>query len=274
MNRKHLQRSILGLAASVAAVRLSRRTWSTSPGDLISRRTLIKLGGLGLAALTTGIWRRVVPVSASTTETLPSTVSCILSPEQTEGPYYIPREKVRKNITEHKPGTPLHLRFTVVAASTCKPIKNAAVDIWHCDAGGIYAGFISASTGGPGGGGGPTDKRTFLRGIQRTNAQGHAEFRTIYPGWYRGRTVHIHVKVHVDGDTVGHVVHTGQLYFSDSLTAKVYQHAPYKARASARDTFNNTDGIYANGGRQSTLSMKRDGHGGYIGSITLGVHRS
>jgi protocatechuate 3,4-dioxygenase beta subunit len=109
----------------------------------------------------------------------------VLAPEQTEGPYYIADEAVRRNITEGRPGTPLMLRAFVVNASSCKPIRGAAVDIWHADAGGVYSGF------GQGAG-----NRTFMRGIQRTNAKGLALFRTVYPGWYQGRTVHIHVKVH------------------------------------------------------------------------------
>ena len=88
-------------------------------------------------------------------------------------------------------------------ASTCRPIAGAAVDVWHCDAGGVYSGFGHGS-----------GNRTFMRGIQRTNAKGIATFRTVYPGWYMGRTVHIHVKVHLGG----RVVHTGQLYFPDALT--------------------------------------------------------
>lgn len=273
MKRTIRQRSTFALLAILAVFRLSRRTGHVSPA-LISRRAFFKLGGLGLTALVTSAWRNRLSAHASHGSVLSLAVACVLTPEQTEGPYDIPKEKVRRNITEHRPGTPLKLRFTVVDSSTCKPIKGAAVDIWHCDAGGIYSGFISASTGGaPGGGGGPTDKRTFLRGIQLTNSRGYAEFQTIYPGWYRGRTVHIHVKVHLGG-AGGHVVHTGQLYFSDSLTARVFQAGPYRARAAARDTFNSTDSIFQNGGRQSMLSMKRDGHGGYIGTITLGVRRS
>jgi protocatechuate 3,4-dioxygenase beta subunit len=104
----------------------------------------------------------------------------------TEGPFYIAREKVRRNITDGHPGTPLVLRLTVVDASTCKPIKGAAVDIWHADAAGNYSVFGAGS-----------GNRTFMRGIQRTDANGVATFRTVYPGWYQGRTVHIHVKVHV-----------------------------------------------------------------------------
>jgi protocatechuate 3,4-dioxygenase beta subunit len=275
MKRIIVPRSILTLAALVAVLRLSRRTGPFNLHAFISRRKLMQLGGLGLTALLTGARRSRSSIIASNDAVPPNLVSCVLTPEQTEGPYYIAREKVRRDITEHRSGTPLKLRLTVVDAATCKPIKGAAVDIWHCDAGGIYSGFIAASTGGaPSGGSGPTDKRTFLRGIQFTDARGYAEFLTIYPGWYRGRTVHIHVKVHLNHDTVGHVVHTGQLYFQDSLTGKVYQAQPYKARAAARDTFNNTDGIFQDGGRQSLLRMKRDRHGSYSGTIILGVRRS
>ena len=194
-------------------------------------------------------------------------VSCVLTPELTEGPYYIAGEKVRRDITEGRPGTPLTLKATVINASTCKPIRNAAVDIWHCDAGGVYSGFGSASTGGGGGGGGgPTDKLTFLRGIQRTNAAGVAAFQTIYPGWYRGRAVHIHVKVHVGGN----VVHTGQFFFPDTLTDTVYKKAPYNARGP-RDQRNPNASIFVNGGSKGMLTVKKSGSG-YVATIAMGVH--
>lgn len=264
--------SLIGLLSIPALLHLSRRVGPLHPRKRMSRRIILRLGGMAIAALLTGTWRDRSTVDAAPSGTM-AAAGCILTPEQTEGPYYIPREKVRRNITEHKPGRPLTLRLSVVDAATCKPIKGAAVDIWHCDAGGIYSGFEAASAGGPPGGvGGPTDKHTFLRGIQFTDAGGQAEFETIYPGWYRGRTVHIHVKVHLNHAVVGNVVHTGQLYFSDALTAKVYGAEPYRARAAARDTFNNTDGIFQSGGRQSMLTMKRHGRG-YIGTITLGVRR-
>src|SRR5207302_10585116 len=168
-------------------------------------------------------------------------VSCILTPEQTEGPYYIAGEKLRRNITDGRPGLPLQLQAYVVDATTCRPIRNAAVDIWHADAGGVYSGFGAGAS-----------SRTFMRGIQRTNAKGLAVFRTVYPGWYQGRTVHIHVKVHIGGN----VVHTGQLYFRDSLTDAVYRRAPYNARPS-RDTRNAADAIYRDGGSKSLLSVKK-----------------
>ena len=185
-------------------------------------------------------------------------VSCILTPEQTEGPYYIAGEKLRRNITDGRPGLPLQLQAYVVDATTCRPIRNAAVDIWHADAGGVYSGFGAGAS-----------SRTFMRGIQRTNAKGLAVFRTVYPGWYQGRTVHIHVKVHIGGN----VVHTGQLYFRDSLTDAVYRRAPYNARPS-RDTRNATDAIYRDGGSKSLLSVKKSSAGIYLATITMGVRRS
>jgi protocatechuate 3,4-dioxygenase beta subunit len=183
--------------------------------------------------------------------------SCILTPEQTEGPYYIAGEKLRRNITDGHPGATMLLRASVVDATTCRPIKNAAVDVWHADAAGVYSGFGSGAA-----------SRTFMRGVQRTNARGVAEFRTVYPGWYQGRTVHIHVKVHVGGN----VVHTGQLYFSDSLTDRVYREAPYSSRPN-RTTRNADDTIYRNGGARSTVKVKRNAAGVYVATITLGVRR-
>jgi protocatechuate 3,4-dioxygenase beta subunit len=108
-----------------------------------------------------------------------------------------------------------------------------------------------------------------MRGIQRTDARGIATFRTVYPGWYPGRAVHIHVKVHV----CGNVVHTGQLFFSDRLTDRVYRNAPYNKRPG-RTTRNASDSIFVNGGRRSMLTLRRRTAGGYLGKVTMGVHRS
>jgi protocatechuate 3,4-dioxygenase beta subunit len=217
---------------------------------LTRRGSLVRLGGLVAAALgATGL-------KLDTSEAAPS-VSCILTPEQTEGPYYIAGEKLRRNITDGRPGTPLLLRTFVVNASTCKPIRNAAVDIWHADAGGVYSGFGAGAS-----------SRTFMRGVQRTNAKGLAVFRTVYPGWYQGRTVHIHVKVHVGGNEL----HTGQLYFPDSVTDAVYRRAPYSSRPN-RDVRNSGDSIYRNGGRRSLVKVTRNSSGVYVATITMGVRR-
>ena len=131
----------------------------------------------------------------------------------------------------------------VADASTCAPIKGAAVDIWHCDAGGVYSGLRQQTTVG----------KTFLRGVQRTDAKGIATFQTIYPGWYPGRTVHIHVKVHLGGN----VVHTGQLYFADTVTDAAFRRPPYASRPG-RDTRNADDSIFRNGGRNSLLATAQE----------------
>jgi protocatechuate 3,4-dioxygenase beta subunit len=146
----------------------------------------------------------------------------------------------------------LRLRLTVVDASGCKPLKGAAIDIWHADAGGVYSG-VAGNSG------------TFLRGIQRTDRNGLAVFDTIYPGWYRGRAVHIHVKVHLGGN----VVHTGQLFFPVALSDVVYKAAPYRARGNP-DTPNTADAIYREGGSRSLLHPVRSGKG-YVGEMVMGV---
>jgi protocatechuate 3,4-dioxygenase beta subunit len=225
----------------------------------ISRRSsLLKLGGLLAGALGAAGLKIDSSDGAGPAGVASGAVSCVLTPEQTEGPYYTDGEKLRRNITEGRPGVAMLLRTFVVDASTCRPIRSAAVDIWHADAGGIYSGFGQGSS-----------NRTFMRGIQKTNAKGLAQFRTVYPGWYQGRTVHIHVKVHLGGN----VVHTGQLYFPDPFTDRVYRKAPYTARPS-RTTRNVDDAIYRNGGRRSLMALRRTNAGLYVATITMGVSRS
>lgn len=224
---------------------------------LTRRGSLIRFGGLLGGLLGLGGWKVPGSEGAGPAGVASGAVACVLTPEQTEGPYYIPNEKLRRDIREGKTGVPLLLRLAVVDASTCRPVKGAAVDIWHADALGVYSGFGAGS-----------GSRTFLRGIQRTDAHGLARFRSIYPGWYPGRTVHIHVKVHI----AGNVVHTGQLYFPDSLTDRVFHRSPYSRRG--RPTTRNADDfVFATGGRRSMLSLQRRG-GAYVGRITLGVHRA
>jgi protocatechuate 3,4-dioxygenase beta subunit len=224
---------------------------------LTRRGSLLRLGGFFAALLGAGGWKIAESDGAGPAAVASGAVSCVLTPEQTEGPYYIPKEKLRRNITEGRPGAPLVLRLFVVDASTCRPIKGAAVDIWHADAVGVYSGF-GASSG----------NRTFMRGIQKTNAKGLARFRTVYPGWYRGRTVHIHVKVRV----AGNVVHTGQLYFPDSLTDHVFRRRPYSRRPK-RTTRNADDFVFASGGKRSLLRVRKSA-GLYVGTITMGLHRT
>jgi protocatechuate 3,4-dioxygenase beta subunit len=255
----------------------------TDKRDLLSRRQAMGLFagvGAGVVAAACGGGSSSKGASSSTRTTsagasgaTSSSAACVLTPEATDGPYYLDLDKVRSDITEGKDGTPLDLKITVVDAMGCTPIKDAAIDVWHCDAVGVYSGFSQAGAGGPGGspGGGQsaTDDQTFLRGTQVSDAIGLGKFRTIYPGWYRGRAVHIHMKVHVGGS----VVHTGQLFFDDGLTDQVYRSAPYSSRGTP-DVRNSADDIYRDAGAASAVLAMTPNGNGYVGDITVGVRRT
>jgi protocatechuate 3,4-dioxygenase beta subunit len=175
---------------------------------------------------------------------------CTRTAEETEGPFYFEVDRVRSDIREGRDGATLRLGVRVRDASgSCDPIKNAVVDVWHCDATGSYSE--------PG--------ETFLRGLQVTDGDGIVEFTTVYPGWYPGRTVHIHAKVHLDKRTVL----TTQFYFDDSFTDRVFAREPY-ASDRGRDAFNATDGLYE---KDLELSLSRESDG-YLGLITLDVSRA
>jgi protocatechuate 3,4-dioxygenase beta subunit len=232
----------------------------------LSRGALIKAaGGAGLA-VAFGV--RALDALGADAET---TATCVLTPEATEGPYWIDETLTRRDIREGKPGLPLVLQLTIANAKTCKPIRGADVEIWHCDAAGNYSGFDSGSSGGgPGGGGGPSSDTRYLRGHQRSNAAGGATFLTVFPGWYPGRTPHIHMKAHIGNDRV---VHTGQLFFNEAVTAAVYKKAPYSSHGPY-DTSHARDMIYAQaGGARAVVRLSRRPRGlrGYIGRIVIGI---
>jgi protocatechuate 3,4-dioxygenase beta subunit len=176
--------------------------------------------------------------------------TCTQTAEQTEGPFYFDVDRIRSDIREDREGAQLRLGVRVRDATACEPISNAVVDIWHCDAGGSYSGFEGE------------DDETYLRGAQVTNGDGIVEFATIYPGWYQGRTVHIHAKVHIDRQTAL----TTQFYFDDAFTAEVFEAAPY-ASDSGRDASNDADPLYDS---HLELTLSDEGEG-YLGLITLDV---
>ncbi|WP_346771666.1 intradiol ring-cleavage dioxygenase [Actinacidiphila oryziradicis] len=229
-----------------------------------------------------------------------------LSPEQVEGPYFLDYALFRKDITEDEAGVPLRLRIKVIDSVTCEPLRNAAVDVWHCNAIGLYSGYTAMGSGGGGGGGGtpptgppptgtptgpppgggggghaaPTDDLTFLRGSQVTDHHGEVEFRTVYPGWYQGRAVHIHLKVVAEGQKTadgyegGHQCHTGQFYFSEESALEIAALDPYKTNTTTRVTLDE-DSIYPGTGLLGGLLPLhyRKGHIalGVRSSITVGV---
>ena len=154
---------------------------------------------------------------------------CVLTPGETEGPYYLNLNLLRQNITEGQAGLQTRLYVTVVSAATCAPIPNASVDIWHNNALGVYSGFANQSTQG----------QTWLRGVQMTDANGLAVFDTIFPGWYQGRTTHVHVKVRPTPTTVL----TTQMYFVQSLSNRIHVRGVY-APHGLNPTKNVSDGLY------------------------------
>ena len=200
--------------------------------------------------------------AAVTADMFSGAASCTVTPSETEGPYYIDVDKIRSDIREDREGTRLRLAARVLDSDGCTPIKDAVFEVWHCDAGGLYSGFESSSRGQ--GGNRSADSTRYLRGAQTTNAEGIAELTPISPGWYRGRTVHIHAKVFISNREVL----TTQLYFDDELSDTVYAATPYSNRPN-RDRRNASDSIFDD---RTVLTVSGDGDG-YLGLITMGVRR-
>ncbi|MBU1304680.1 MAG: intradiol ring-cleavage dioxygenase [Alphaproteobacteria bacterium] len=173
---------------------------------------------------------------------------CAIIPEVTEGPYYFDPALERTDITEGKAGIPMRVRLQVVDAA-CAPLEGARVDIWHCDATGVYSGYANQGDDRSV----DTTGQTYLRGTQFADANGIVEFESIYPSWYGGRTTHVHFKVFLDQTTVL----TGQMFFPDALSEYIYTNvAPYNDRTRSRDTLNSNDSIAASSTRAAFAFIK------------------
>jgi protocatechuate 3,4-dioxygenase beta subunit len=242
---------------------LSRREMLALMGSTAAAITLAGCGGSeksgepGSGGGTTG-----ASTTAGTAGTGAQTASttCVVRPEQTEGPYYVDTGLERSDIREEREGVPLDLTFNVSRvdqgdASACGPLVGAVVDVWHCDAAGEYSGVEDNAAGDF-----DTRGETFLRGYQVTDENGVARFATIYPGWYQGRAVHIHFTIRDSPESEQGYEFTSQLYFDDALTDEVHSRGPY-AQKGERDQRNSTDGIYQGGGDELTLALAPDGEG-------------
>ena len=233
-------------------------------GRLLSRREVVTfLGATSAAWLITG---GLNPKRADA-ETLGP--SCVVRPEQMEGPYFVDerlhRSDIRSDPTDGrvKAGTPLALMFQVsrLNAGDCQPLSGAQVDIWHCDALGIYSdvqdpGFNSIG-------------QKFLRGYQVTDARGAVRFVTVYPGWYPGRTVHIHFKIRTATLARRSFEFTSQLYFEDGLTDRIHTDQPYAA-TGLRTTRNQQDWIFRRAGDQLLLAPMTT-KDGYSATFAIGL---
>jgi protocatechuate 3,4-dioxygenase beta subunit len=214
-------------------------------GRLLTRREALALLGIGGVATAT---------AGATWAVAAAGPACVARPALTEGPYFVDEKLDRSDIRTDpsdgttRPGVPLRLALRVsrLAGEGCAPLPGAMVDLWHCDAAGVYSDVSDP--------GGSTVGKKFLRGYQLTDADGLARFTTIYPGWYQGRAVHIHFKIRAPA--AGGRAHefTSQLFFADALSDQVYAQPPYAARGSRR-LRNGQDGIFRQAGAQLTLAV-------------------
>lgn len=227
-------------------------------GRVLTRReALALLGAAGFAALGPG--RPALAAAPGV---------CVVRPALTEGPYFVDVKLDRSDIRSdpadgtRRPGVPLHLtlRLSRLAAGVCAPLPGAMVDVWHCDAAGVYSDVADP--------GGSTVGRKFLRGYQTSGADGLVAFTTIYPGAYPGRAVHVHFKVRSGaGRGRAHEL-TSQLFFDDTLTDQVHARPPYAG--GARRMRNERDGIYRAAGDRLTLAVAPAGEG-YAAAFDLAL---
>ncbi|KAG9043009.1 hypothetical protein FS837_010139 [Tulasnella sp. UAMH 9824] len=239
-----------------------------------------------------------VPASETTQ---PADSACVLSPETVVGPYYIEGENIRSNLVDDEKGLPFYAEFSLFNINDCEPLANAAIDIWSCNATGEYGGFVSTDPstydtslyngelvhlGDQNEAGSTiTDTKTSLRGQQLTDENGIAQFTTLLPGWYSGRTAHIHVRVHVGGEVTangtyigGNLTHTGQTFFGEDLYTMMQGMWPYTINSVVRLS-NSADSIYT--GSNGSMShwnlyyvVDGDLSQGVIGHINLIVDPS
>jgi protocatechuate 3,4-dioxygenase beta subunit len=245
------RRDLLGLAARGAA------------SVVVSQSLLACAGGSSGGTDTASLAAAATPGSPS------SSAPCVLTAALTEGPFFVDEKLNRADIRTDpvtgavSAGIPLALTFNVsrVANNACTPLTGAYLDVWHCDATGTYSDVAGSS-------------QKFLRGYQVTDANGVARFTSIYPGWYRGRAVHIHFMLRLFAGTARTYEFTSQFFFDDTLTDSVYTLSPYSSRGT-RDRRNSNDGIY---NRLSTtekagLTLQTSKTAaGYAGVINLGVN--
>ncbi len=194
---------------------------------------------------------------------------CVLIAQAVEGPFYFDPKLERADITEGRPGAALDLVLTIIESGPCTPIASARVDIWHADASGMYSGYARQGPTGDV----STKGETFLRGTQLTGADGRVKFQTIFPGWYPGRTPHIHIKILLDARTLV----TAQIYFHGLLSQRIYgEREPYISRGQSADTTNAADGIFrAAGGEGGGVVLAISGIGDVLtGTLVIAVDRS
>jgi protocatechuate 3,4-dioxygenase beta subunit len=209
-----------------------------------------------------------VSASAAAGAVLPS---CVARPALTEGPYFVDEKLNRSDIRADpstnavKPGVALALTFLVsrVSGTACAELAGATVDVWHCDALGVYSDAADPSFG-------STKGSKFLRGYQTTDASGTSKFTTIWPGWYQGRAVHIHFKIRTTAANGQVSDFTSQLFFSETLNDQILAQAPYSQKGAGGRLRNESDGIFQGSGGKLTLAPAKAADG-YAATFDIGL---
>jgi protocatechuate 3,4-dioxygenase beta subunit len=228
-------------------------------GQPIRRRRVLSLLGFAGAAWAS----RAMQASAQTRP------ACVVRPQQTEGPYFVDTQLERSDLRSDpgskvvQPGMPLRLSFQVsrLSADRCDPMRDVEVELWQCNAQGVYSGVRDPHF--------DTTGQRFLRGYRITDGKGIARFLTIYPGWYPGRTVHIHFMLRTGAPDSRREEFTSQLYFEDALSDNVFSRPPYAARGP-RPVRNSQDGIYRRGGSRLMLPISEQ-DGELAGVFAIGM---
>jgi protocatechuate 3,4-dioxygenase beta subunit len=227
-------------------------------GRVLSRREVMALlggAGAGLSLLPRLPAKRWLLINGL------SVPACVVRPAQTEGPYFVDtklnRSDIRADAGSSTPpaGMPFELTVNVfrMSGTACTPLAGVLVDVWQCDAAGIYSGVRDTQ------GLFDTTGKTFLRGHQVSDREGHARFTTIYPGWYPGRTVHIHFKLRTQPEGRQGQEFTSQLYFEDEVSDRIFAKPPYAAN-TARRVRNQGDGIFRRGGLELMVPVEEKGN--------------
>ena len=226
-------------------------------GRVLTRReAVVMLGGMSATGLLTlyGCGTSGQIPADTVAQVAGSTATCAVKPEMTEGPYFVDEKLNRADVRADtnsgavRAGSLLSLAFNVsrIQSNACTPLPGAQVDIWQCDALGIYSDAVDRSFN--------TRGQNFLRGYQMTDSRGVARFDTILPGWYPGRASHIHFKVRGTAPSGSQFDFTSQLFFTEDFLTSAYAIAPYNSKDDAGRRKNAADGIFQRGGSELTVA--------------------
>ena len=253
-------------------------------GRILTRREVLALlGGSALAAACAPISAPTFPTAstnAAVTTAAAATAgasvavvlpSCVVRPALTEGPYFVDEKLNRSDIRSDpstnavKPGATLALTFLVskVSGTSCASLANATVDVWHCDALGVYSDATDPTFG-------STKGTKFLRGYQTTDASGTAKFTTIWPGWYQGRAVHVHFKIRTAAANGQGSDFTSQLFFDEAMNDQIFTQSPYSQKGGAGRLRNDGDGIFQGSGGKLTFAPAKT-NDGYAATFDIGL---